>query len=319
MSPNRARWGGAVVRGKASDGFTLVELLVVVGIVSLLTAVLLPTLSRARAQANNLACQSNLHQIGQAIEIYAGGSKGILPYGYWDGTFNAATGRDTGYNAAMAADWSVLLQSAVSANAGPNYDANFAGGLKSRVRQIFFDPDAPPGDTNNALGLTLTQYVCHPRLMPLLGQQDFYAEMNAPVGVRCFLRPYNLAHIRRGSEIAVIFDASLAPQVGGGWTAYPVPVAMSLDNGRINSDTYLTDQYNLAVTPGMNPDNSLDMTPAQGGASNSDLKTNSQNIRFRHMNNRCCNVLMADMHVESFALENDGQTDLKRCNVNVNP
>ena len=59
--------------------FTLVELLVVVGIIALLVAILMPALGRAREQAQWVKCMSNLRQCGQAFQMYVNNNKGRFP------------------------------------------------------------------------------------------------------------------------------------------------------------------------------------------------------------------------------------------------
>jgi len=72
-------------RTSRSKGFTLVELLVVIGIIALLISILLPSLNRARETANRVKCASNLRQIGQAIALYSNENRGAFPRTYFDG------------------------------------------------------------------------------------------------------------------------------------------------------------------------------------------------------------------------------------------
>jgi prepilin-type N-terminal cleavage/methylation domain-containing protein/prepilin-type processing-associated H-X9-DG protein len=85
MRPDGAHGRGTIVlieapqvSGQERAAFTLVELLVVIGIVALLIAILVPTLAAAQSSARRIQCQSNLRQLGAAMVIYAQENDGWL-------------------------------------------------------------------------------------------------------------------------------------------------------------------------------------------------------------------------------------------------
>ncbi len=75
------------IQGGYRKGFTLVELLVVIGIIALLISVLLPALNKAREAANTTKCLANLRQCGMALNMYVNEYKGWFPYCARDNTW----------------------------------------------------------------------------------------------------------------------------------------------------------------------------------------------------------------------------------------
>src|SRR5262245_22658507 len=78
-----------VQTNKLRRGFTLVELLVVIGVIAVLISLLLPTLAIARKRAQETVCKSNLHQWGAAFITYAGDNRDFLPIDGPDGSTTA--------------------------------------------------------------------------------------------------------------------------------------------------------------------------------------------------------------------------------------
>ena len=138
MTSARIAAGNTVVRSKIR-AFTLVELLVVIGIIALLMGILLPSLGRARAEGRAVKCAAQLQQIGVAVQLYMSQSRGFI--GQWR---NATSWQDP-------LDMSRMID--------PNHTNAYWGvqyAIMARIpKQLFNCPDATDGE--NGDGMTFSQ------------------------------------------------------------------------------------------------------------------------------------------------------------------
>src|SRR5512133_127806 len=102
------RWKEMQMR--TNKGFTLVELLVVIGIIALLIGMLLPALHRARAQANSVRCKAQMRDIGFQLRMYTNDNKGwYFPVGKALGTSATNDYESLGSNMAPWRRWPMYV------------------------------------------------------------------------------------------------------------------------------------------------------------------------------------------------------------------
>src|SRR6185369_17511713 len=162
-------------RAPRLPGFTLVELLVVIGIIAVLIGILLPALSKARENANKVKCMANLRQIGQALFIYANDNKGVMPFGFVPKNANIP---GIGVWPGDDGDWTTFILSVIK-KTQTDYNSNQTNEGSPGSRAIFMCPSV----TNNSAKGILTHYSAHPRLMPDLQTPDKY---NPGFGLRSY-------------------------------------------------------------------------------------------------------------------------------------
>ena len=299
--------------GRRSAGraaFTLVELLVVIGIIALLISVLLPALNKARQSGNSLSCQARMRQIGQAIQIYANEHRDSLPIGTFDGTRD--NNPDTARND-KGTDYTVLLSNLMTRKGGTWGEQVETGGA---VRGIFNDVDTNEfpevgavKNTGNKNGYV--HYSTNPRAMGNIEQ------WNGPAVFKSGMPPYKKTQLRKSSTIVILFDGVQIGALGGNVSVE----AYALDNYRLFSTPsgsteaahYFRSDYaermninlSLPIDGGTNTDAPLFTSPNAGG------------IRWRHMGNKAANCLYADGHVESKKYTSRTQNELTRREVCV--
>ena len=185
--------------------FTLVELLVVIGIIALLIGILLPALNKARQQANALKCLSNLHQIGVLLNMYTSQSHGVLPYGYLTGKAQPTLATDP---TAGIVSWVGLLS--LTLHIPTNGGTGVMNADQISSAKLFLDTDTA---TFPGAGSPSTHYSVHPLLMPICDDVDLTPQTGAYyMGPASILTTpytrhhgYKVARVVRATDTALVF------------------------------------------------------------------------------------------------------------------
>ena len=297
-------------------GFTLVELLVVIGIIALLIGILLPTLTQARSSSRSTVCLSNLRQIGTGLNLYADANDGVLVPGF-DQRYSGGKGWFT--------DWALRLSHLLDPSAPADYDEVWAitphvsGGSKwapgtrvlaERPRGLDFLLCPDVGD-----GTGWKHYAPHPRLMPWMSTYD-HATSSATAGRN--LKVYKLAAVKEPAQKLLIADAVIS--TGSRLDTFGVEYTASATLGSLD------DHANKSAPALFRPE--ADRTAGYydrsvHGGENKDIPWLGAtrflgDLRFRHgtdakredgYRGAACNILYADGHAQAQVAAGDLAAD----------
>jgi prepilin-type processing-associated H-X9-DG protein len=296
-------------RGRAR-AFTLVELLVVIGIIAALIGILLPVLSGVSARGRDIKCQSNIRQLTQSIFAYCAEHKGSMPFGfYWDPSINDAN--PDPYHASNTwqpkngtttfVSWaSQVGRYMVRKASGDNDNENFPPVLQC--------PEAAQA-RNHVVGYVMNFIV---GVTPM-------NELGAGSPPRAQLKPPNQALMTK--ETALFWDTAIRP----GWENNVGHLTgADIDDQRFwQGATTPQKRYFMAGDPyGATPPGAFGqnkpviLNVGTNVFRNKDPNTSTLerfpyqgNLRFRHNKNTMCNVGFADGSVRQFTakLNRDGQ------------
>jgi prepilin-type N-terminal cleavage/methylation domain-containing protein/prepilin-type processing-associated H-X9-DG protein len=285
----------AAVQRRASrlcSGFTLVELLVVIGIIAVLIGILLPTLAGARQQANFIQCQANLRQIGMATQIYASRNKDFVPWGTAPdqvGTKSDGSSGGTYTERVPEALSRILAKDAFTETYGVPADP-----MRPKLSGVFQDTDTIGG---------LRNYMANVRVFGNVKADDPYKinewkmpQMNNPPW-DSKMHPQKLTNMRPSAETAMFWCS----QNTSFTTTHPFnKYAAGTDSATMDNAGYA--RVGFYFFRGMNAAEEIgvpaclwkqEMPGSAGDAPGAGFRT-------RHKKNTVGNIVFADGHVAAF-------------------
>jgi prepilin-type N-terminal cleavage/methylation domain-containing protein/prepilin-type processing-associated H-X9-DG protein len=280
---------------RSDRAFTLVELLVVIGIIAVLVGILLPAMSRAREAANDLKCKANLRTMGQGVLLYATANHQYYPVGAWNNS--VSTGDD-------GAIWDKVIQQTLGRKGGignGNTDQN------GKIGDAFTCPSALVDSADNSP--QKNHYSAHPRIMPRCNDNSgSYSDVSGPPPHLPYFRGVKTTQVPRSAEIVLIADGAQCykGKAFGGQGAY----------GFIQQDGNAFEIFSLADAAAWfannlqyGPKPPLPSMMVAGKTFNDQIcvqfngdfdATSVGYLRFRHYKNTSINCLFCDGHVGSF-------------------
>jgi len=249
-------------------GFTIMEVAVVVATVSVLAALLMPSLSRVRDQARTLEGVSNQGQLGQGILTYSYQNKNTIPFGYdkWYKSSNGGTG----------SDWAYLINHVLTGQ----IDSYWAPGEPVPVLVPTFQ------DPNATWAIGAMHYSGHPILMPstdkFVTDSPFFSAL------------YKTTRFRRPSEVVMLMDGMQNPP------SYANPGNVAATAFTIDGDTL--DPAD-ATTWKYDPSDATNDTAILPGDNVEDSSFDDEaDVRWRQRNQTAANITFADGHVQTLGM-----------------
>jgi prepilin-type N-terminal cleavage/methylation domain-containing protein len=293
-------------RRSRSQAFTLVELLVVIGIIALLISALLPALNKARQAANLIDCQARLRTMGQALQIYTVNNRGYVPWSVVVNDKSAAPWVDgsipNSSNKELYWWWHFTLSEVLNKN------ILGSDGFVARDSSIFRDRDTIEGNDARYVN----HYTANPRILYQSNAAEFAPSIYAGASL---ISPQDRHVTRKISTIKpstafVIWDAPQCADYGN--NAYEIAIEMDGNEFTFGhcfcfGSTNPAVVYARPVTPGgLGQSQNASVCKALQIKFNKDLRSAfgppdgwQSQVRFRHLNNSTAAALCLDGHVET--------------------
>jgi prepilin-type N-terminal cleavage/methylation domain-containing protein/prepilin-type processing-associated H-X9-DG protein len=290
---------------RSGRAFTLVELLVVIGIIAVLIGILLPVIGRARDQANTTACQAAMRQLGQLIYAYSVEFKGSVPFSYY--TERGATGSQTvGENDGDAQDkityvwWSVLRKYMRKGTASVYDNSTLLpdGSRGTRFMGAFNCPSAQEREAGCDYGSNMV-------IMP---ERNWETIVNAGTPeYRLLTRPAQLAKLY--PDNILLWDATELGNTSPPFSRQYV-CGYDLDKGNFNNPKTFSKLRFRGLIPAASSTPTVgDEWPIDPGPNVDDGSVGSRgNVRWRHSRGTAANFLFQDGTVRTYKITRDAGT-----------